>query len=239
MRRDRFLKLHTEYASMLHKKARQWLDYDDACEVVAQMLRRIIENKVYKRVSIARLEGFLVKNLRFNIREFMKANGDKHVSLDHVKDAMSESSTVTVGYPVDLPLVECPFCFKANLNQYGACLMCHTIVPAHMSLHRRQMYLEELSLAISFDFNTPIDVGRAIEQLTPREQLVVKAIGLGNESLESLAALSGTGATSLWRTWLTAKAKLQESLKEYADKPLSKRGEKAFSHALQVIDLTE
>lgn len=237
MRRDRFLKLHKDYAAMLHQKARHWLDYDDSREVVAQMTRRLLENKVYKRIAVTKLEGFLVRNLVFNVREFMKANANKPVSLDHVKDSFPENSSVAIGYPVNMPLVECPFCFKADLNQYGGCALCYTIVPSHMTLHRKQMYLEELSLAVSFDFNTPIDVQRAIAKLSPREQMVVKAIGLGNESLESLSEITKQNGQTLWRAWLSAKEKLQESLKEYAEKPLSKRGEKAFSHALQVIDI--
>ena len=142
-------------------------------------------------------------------------------------------------YSCDLPEVEkreCPFCFKAKLNQYGACALCHTILSSPARVQKKSYSISKESLAVEFDFNTSLDVQKAVARLTPYEQRVVKAVGLGNDSLESFALDNQVSKTSLVRTWVIAKAKLQEYLDEYTPKGLSKRGTKAFQRALQHIE---
>ena len=117
--------------------------------------------------------------------------------------------------------------------------MCHTIIPANMRKQKTGYTLTQESLSVEFDFNTPLDVHNAVAKLTPFEQKVVKAGGLGNESLESFALDNHVSKSSLVRTWVIAKAKLQRYLREYAPHRLSKQPAQAFQEALQAFDKQE
>ena len=114
--------------------------------------------------------------------------------------------------------------------------MCHTIIPSHLRLQQKAVVVTEESLAVEFDFNKKIDVYNAIQKLNILEQKVVRAVGLGNESLEDFAFDNHLSKSSLVRIWVVAKAKLQETLREYAPEHLSKRGPNAFSKVMQSIE---
>ena len=117
--------------------------------------------------------------------------------------------------------------------------MCQTIVPSYTRIHRNVFTMTKESLAVEFDFNKQIDVHKAIKRLTPFEQKVVKAIGLGEETLESFGELSGKKRMTIWRTWLEAKVKLQEYLDEYNPKNVSTRSPLAFHKAIQHFENIE
>ncbi len=111
-------------------------------------------------------------------------------------------------------------------------MICHTIVPSNTPLHRTVLRLEEVSLAVDFEYEKTTDVHQAMAKLTDFEQKVVTAIVHGNESLESLSLEAGVPKTSLWRTWLAAKAKLQGYLHEYAQKACPKQANDKFCQSL-------
>jgi len=77
--------------------------------------------------------------------------------------------------------------------------------------------MDKYALSMEFNFNKQLDIAKAVSQLTPKEQLVVNAIGLGNETLASLSEFSLYERQNLWRTWATAKDKLRALLNEYAE----------------------
>lgn len=223
MRKDRFVeqfKTHLPYLRNIAMKA--GLDYDDANEAVGQCVTGLFNSKKYCIIEPAKLKAFLYARIRFTVQHYKRDEVNHKVEcarladpeFTYTADSKVNMSTVVALEPI--VEVECPFCFHANLNEYGACHMCHTIVPSHIRVHRNTIVMTEESLAVEFDFNTKIDVEKAIARLTPFEQKVIRACGLGNESLESFALDTAFSKTTIVRVWLEAKAKLQESLSEYA-----------------------
>jgi hypothetical protein len=98
--------------------------------------------------------------------------------------------------------------------------------------------MDQESLAIDIDFNKQIDVAKAIDRLTPKERMIVKATILGNETFETVSALTGYDRMNLWRTWIEAKRKLQGYLLEYNDNKLpvrlGKKGPEALKRAVNL-----
>lgn len=243
MRRERYVKAYAEHLPYLRKIAMaRGLDYDEANEVVGKCAEQLLKTKKYTSIQPSTLKAFLRTNIRFRIQDFKKAElirSQAMARLPDVEEWWIDQSTVQVAHVHDLPPIEereCPFCFKANLNEYGACAMCHTIVPSHIRLQRAGVVYSKESLAVEFDFNTPLDVHNAIAKLSPLEQKVVMVVGLGNESLESFAFDNEVSKSSLVRIWVNAKEKLQVSLREYAPNHLSHRGTNAFRRALQRVE---
>lgn len=111
---------------------------------------------------------------------------------------------------------ECPFCHAATLNVHGACAQCHTIVPRSVPIPRPKQNMDELTSLPDYEMTT--DVKRALEDLPAHEKLVVEAVIMGNESLESLGALTGTEKTVLWRRCMSAFSKLRAALRAYKPK---------------------
>lgn len=106
---------------------------------------------------------------------------------------------------------------------HGGCKECHTILPSNAPIRRNILRMDEVSLAVEFDYAKQIDIQKALAQLTEREQTVVKAVVMGEESLASLSELTGISSPTLWRSWLVAKEKLQGFLREYAEGSCPKR----------------
>lgn len=245
MRRDRYFQQLEEHLPYLRKFAMSaGLDKDEANDVLSKCLLDAVEKKKYVSIDPPRLKAFLRSTIRYGIRHFKETQLRERVSLPRLSDCAAdlvddEPSSLLLTHTAELPPieeVECPFCFQANLNEYGACSMCHTILPSSIVVQRKGYAYSLESLAVEFDFNTVIDVQNAVQRLTPFEQKVVKAVGLGNETLESFSGYNGRSLSSVGRTWMIAKEKLQDYLKEYAPKGLSKRGENAFRRALQRIE---
>jgi len=245
MRRDRFIEQFAEHLPYLRGIIQQTgLDHDNTNDVLSKCSESLLDNKSYFKVTPNKLKAFLRTAARFNARSYKKIEGMQKQVIARLTDPESTPRTVDrvfISTKVDIAPVqerECPFCFQANLNEYGACAMCHTIVPSHIRTQRNTIVMTEESLACQFDFDMPIDVQKAVARLTPFEQRVIKAVGLGNESLESFADDINVSKSSLVRTWVEAKVKLQDYLHEYGPQRLSKRGERAFRVALQRIEKT-
>jgi hypothetical protein len=243
MRKDRFLEQFAEHLPYLRVIAQKTgLDYDNSCEVVSQCFEAVLSAKRYTSVESSKLKAFLSKAVVFASQHHKRDELRRSIDCARLPDpdvSYMADSKVEVEHRFTLDAIdetECPFCFQANLNEYGACMLCHTIVPSHRRVQRNVITMTEESLAVAFDFNTKIDVQNAIAKLTPFEQQVVIAIGTGRETLDSFGEISTNGRMSIWRTWVEAKAKLQEYLSEYAPEGLSKRGENAFRKAAQSIE---
>lgn len=245
MRKDRFIKAFAQYLPMLRPVAlHHGVDYDTASEIVAKCFERMLKTKKYKIIEPEKLKSFLSNRIRREVQMHLRSEATLKMDCARLPDldaTHTADSKIHIANQIALEPItetECPFCFHANLNEHGACHMCHTIVPSHRRVQRDVVFMTEESLAVEFDFNTKIDVQNAIARLTPFEQRVVRAVGLGNESLESFALDLAVNKTYLVRTWLKAKAKLQGYLIEYAPNRLSKRGESAFRKAVQSVEIT-
>jgi hypothetical protein len=227
MRRDRYLENFERHILMLQKLAMaSGISYDDAREVVSQCIEELLFKKKYVSVRPSKLKGFLRAHLRFRLKDYAKeqiAKTCKETRLPDLEDKTVPQHIVSVLHEIEVePVVqECPFCFRNDLNEYGACSLCHTIVPSHVLLQRKYIAITEESLACEFDFHTALDIQKAVSQLTLFEQRVVNAVILGNETLESFAFDSAYSRQSLTRVWAVAKQKLQVYLAEYNSDGLS------------------
>lgn len=234
MRRDRYLEQFTLFLPYLRNVAMKLgLDYDEASEVIGICAEEMLSNKLYVERTPHKLKAFLRQHIRFAAKDFIKRKETRRIQEPRLLDSEQPGfdSTVAVANVVLCDLVserECPFCFHLTLNEYGACYMCHTIVPSHIRTQHNTITLSEESLAVVFDFNTRLDIQNAIAQLEPFEQRVVIAIGLGNETLDSFSDIYPQQRMRIWRTWIEAKGKLQELLQEYSSKRLSKRSQSDF-----------
>lgn len=227
MRRDRYLENFERHIPMLQKLAMaSGISYDEACEVVSQCIEELLFKKKYVSVRPSKLKGFLRAHLRFRLKDYAKeqiAKTYKETRLPDLEDKTVPQHTVSVLHEIEVEPVtqECPFCFRNDLNEYGACSLCHTIVPSYALVQRKYIAITEESLAVEFDFHTALDIQKAVSQLTLFEQRVVTAVILGNETLESFAFDSAYSRQSLTRVWATAKQKLQVYLAEYGSEGLS------------------
>lgn len=241
MRKDRYCEQVKRYFPSLRRIAlRAGLSYDDACDTVSQCNARILESRKYKMITPIKLKAFLHTLLRFGIQNFKRTEMLRDTQVARLPDEYdgTDSYVAVLTCLANSPgqNVECPFCFHASLNMFGACAMCHTIVPSYIRLPHIITQMTHESLACEFDFHTALDVQAAIARLTPFEQQVVTAVGLGNETLEGFAADTHYSTSMIFRTWMVAKIKLQEYLYEYDPEGVSKRGVNAFRAVLQQIE---
>lgn len=234
MRRDRYLEQFTLLLPYLRNVAMKLgLDYDEASEVIGICSEKMLSNKLYVERTPQKLKAFLRQHIRFASQDFIKSKEQRRRQEPRLLDSEQSGYDSTVPVTnvtscVSLVDRECPFCFHLTLNEYGACYMCHTIVPSHIRTQHNTITMSEESLAVVFDFNTRLDIKNAIAQLDPFEQRVVLAIGLGNETLDSFCGIYPQQRMRIWRTWVEAKGKLQILLQEYSTKRLSKRSEYDF-----------
>ncbi len=241
MRKSRFVLQYPKHMQAMRQVAR-WpnLDYDDGEEIVATCIDHMLKKRTYLKVKPTMLRGFLRSRIRYERMDFLKAKLDEALRVSRLPEEEFDASSVPVVMQhEEVIILECPFCFKANLNEYGACAMCHTIVPSHYRTQRNTISMSEESLAVEFDFNTKVDVAKAIAQLTQYEQEVVKAIGLGNETLETFADLNNVNRQKLWRTWVNAKYKLQMLLDEYNPRGVAEKSKIAIIRTLQAVVNTQ
>ena len=245
MRRDRYLTTFAVLLPDLRKRIIKYgLDYDTANEVLSKCNDDMLNRKLYQCVDTKKLKAFLGAQLSFGVHHARSAEFKRHMRVARLSDSETDKDydstvfvpTARVQHEVETIEEECPFCFKANLNEYGACTMCKTIVPSYVRIHRGVYSMSKESLAVEFDFDKQIDVHNAIARLTPFEQKVVKWIGMGNETLESFGELTGNKRMTIWRTWCEAKEKLQRYLHEYSTGSLSTRTPEQFHKAIQHLE---
>lgn len=243
MRRDRYLEQAGQQLAYLRNVARkEGFDCDEADEVVSMCMESLLLNKSYTQIAPHRLKGFLRTAVRFTAKSFSRKESNLKSVVARLPDIEEDwTDNIMVSGKVDKEVIEdreCPFCFQVNLNEYGACYMCHTIIPSHMRTQRNTIIMSQESLACIFDFDKQIDIQKAIERLSPLEQQVVIAVGMGNETLDSFGGMYPSSRMNIWRTWVIAKTKLQTYLAEYCPNRLSKRSPEAFCKALQRLEKT-
>jgi RNA polymerase sigma factor (sigma-70 family) len=236
MKRYKFIEQYPPHLKKLRRYAEKILgSYDDADEVVASCITEFLEKKTYQRIE-GNLSGFLSKAIRLRCHTEKLKQMRRESTVARLPDFdYDDGQAVSIRTLVkEELLVECPFCFKANLNEYGACAMCGTIVPSHYRTQSNVIRMDEESLSMDIDFNKQIDVAKALARLEPKEQMIIKATILGNETFETVSVLTGYDRMNLWRTWVTAKRKLQGYLSEYAPRTLGKRGPEALKRAVNL-----
>lgn len=234
MRKYRFLEQYPRHMDAMRKIARKTLDYDEADEAISRAIKKILRRRSYRKIQPGKLRSFLCTAA---LQSRMDQNATIETREKFVSRFPDDNDVATLETEIEYEekIIECPFCFQVNLTFTiygdGVCNMCNTIVPSHYRTPRNTIRIDQL--AVEFDFNKQIDVAKAVNQLSPKEQMVVRAIGLGNDSLESLEQFSGYERNDLWRTWGKAKAKLQELLSVYGENHRGKKHPDAFRRALE------
>lgn len=225
---ERLLPQH--FAAMRQAALRFVHDYDDAQDAVSEATERFRRLKVYAKGNASALRGRLVQYARWAALNYKaKARGrSKHMS--RIPEDTHEALRVPT--PVIEETTECPFCHKGDLNEYGACGLCHTIVPREIHMKRNGVVMQHMDLAVDFEYEKKADVAKALAKLTPLEQAVTRLVIMGNETLGSCAELLSTNPTNLCRVWATAKQKLQAHLLEYAEVRVVQKPARALKSAL-------
>jgi len=241
MRRDRFVEQYQQYVPHLISYGKKCgLTYDESNDVLGECIARMLKNKTYVSIEPPyAVKAYMHTAIYFKALEFRESattKGQTTVRFPDPEIAGTDPEYVTVlNQFLSEIIAECPFCFIAHLNEYGACAMCGTIVPSHYRNAANVIRMTEASLAVVFEYDTHLDVRNAVAQLTPYEQMVVKAIGMGNETLDSLALSSNINRMALSRTWLKAKEKLQGLLHEYGQDSVSKHSKIEFQRVLESL----
>lgn len=239
MRQDRFIRYTERYRSNIVNRLSEKIGYDVACELFSATILNILDSKKFIKIKTGKVRAYLHRAMRYRFNGYLHKQTHKQATVVRLPDTDmlgddSDSLWYVSGYD-ETVAIECPFCHNGELNMYGACGLCYTILPTSRIIRRSDgVRMEHASLAVEFDYDKMLDVHKAIQQLDPLEQIVVKAIGMGHESLESLSALTHVHPKSLWKKWWKAKVKLQKLLRQYAQKPVSTHTPKQFTHALQV-----
>jgi DNA-directed RNA polymerase specialized sigma24 family protein len=192
-------------------------DLDVANDVVHVTLCRMLANKSYTKIESSAVDKRTYSYMKKAVLwEFVSQMKRKTLEMK-VTCSMPEDEE----YPVtsfmedeDQQTTTCPYCSQAELNQYGACSLCHTILGAGQTMRHRTR-LTEIGLSYEPDLEQNTDVHTAIAKLSTLEQKLVKHIISGNSTLDDLAQLSDASRASLWRVWAEAKVKLQIDLAEY------------------------
>jgi DNA-directed RNA polymerase specialized sigma24 family protein len=222
MKRQNFMKaIDTYSAAVTAWLAKKIRSREYAIEAVQEMIVAQLASKAYCRFTHDAIDGRIYTYLKQAAKHQHATNARKAlVEESRVCSIELEASSVEPTASVDRVVVnlehECPFCHKAELNIYQACALCHTIVGRGVT-HREQIHLTEADLLSCPDISLTADIEQAFAKLTPIEQNVIKHAVYGNETLDDLAGEGNQAARqSLWRTYVKAKRKLQESLLDYA-----------------------
>ncbi len=232
MKRSRFVLQYPPLLPMLRKVlTHSGLDYADISDVVSSVTSRILREKTYLKIEAAKLRGFLVTAIKLGAKECQRNHNRRQKRFKRLPDDGEDSMLVETAL-TETEAMECPFCHKGVLNMFGACAECHTILPSSAHVRRTVLRMDEVSLAVDFQYDRKLDVAKAIARLSEREQTVVKACAMGQESLASLSQITGLSGPTLWRAWCDAKAKLQYFLSEYASEHVSKHTPVQFQRAL-------
>jgi len=249
MKRERFLRALDKHIGMFRSFSVRYgrtrgIEYDLTQEALSLCMHTILHRKKYRLIKPYSFISFIKSAIRYKIRSHKRDADERNKTVVRLLDSDLDKDfdsvvLVTRFMNEDYKPVEksCPFCHSAILNMYGACKLCHTIIPSVFHRKKQPIAFTKESLECEFDFNKAIDVHHAVSQLTLFEQKIVRAVGLGNETLDSFIELHGGNTTALWRTWVKIKEKLQTLLDEYSDGYLSKQGPKAFTRAMQTYEI--
>lgn len=232
MRKDRFERIiGSLIPSMRRSVRRNRVSTDLVNDAVSEVIAECFEKNLYLKFNAAKVKGVLCRRTQWKLFEIRKREERraKHV----LRLPEEEFNNVEAQVTHEDEITTCPFCHQGDLNMYGACVKCHTVLPSNLLGKRTVLSLEEVDLSVSFDYEKESDVKKALATLTDRERQIVQHFVLGHETLEGLAEMLGGSATSLWRQWLVARSKLQTALADYATLGLSEKRIKPFQAALK------
>ncbi len=225
MRRDQFVTLvETHRVNLVKLLLARKFDLAEASDVVHEVIARWFEKNSYLKVELGKDRAAAYSMLRTSVlneatdrrkRQHREAALFSVTGVDEDNPDAIAPFLVTV--PVQQESVECPFCFQGPLNQYGACQLCGTILGTDRTIRRVALKINEVGY--DPDLAQAIDVRNAISLLSDYEQLVVSQIIDGNETFTTLSDVSEHTRKSLYRTWISAKAKLQKILSVYDTRP--------------------
>lgn len=227
MRRYEYDELAPKHLGAMRRSLRSsGLDHDEINDIVSKAIVDFRAKKKFKKCTAAKLKMWLCQATRWGASAYKRKSANRAKYMTRLPEDVADFDFLHVPVTDMMPVTECPFCFSGNLNEYGACKLCHTILPRDISGLKRRVSLAACSLAVTYEYEKQADVAKALARLTPLEQRVVKACIMGNETLEGWAEIEGVSKTSMWRVWAEAKEKLQGYLGDYVrskarQKPLS------------------
>jgi hypothetical protein len=233
MRKDRFIKLLGSYLPRVRKSIKG-LDYDERNEVTSQAVESMLRNKLYATVQDKSMKAFVRRAIQFQRQKFLRSEQQRKQVFKRMPEEQDTDFLLIQEDRPEEEITRCPFCFDHDLNQYGACANCHTILPSHLCVHKKDTGFELLPLSVDLHYDRQTDVRNAFNLLLPHEQAVVKAIIVGNENFGTLSSIAELGDTpwDIRKIWLQAKAKLQARLSDYARKTVQKHGGESILRAL-------
>ena len=229
MRRMTYIKAVLQYYKPVLKALRRGgRSKDTAEDALQESVTSVLANQSYARIETDRVDGYMFRYIRNGARNSMRnkmreVNREKEQFTPYVSSEeftmKMQSLTGTFHYVERDSFrdpAECPFCHTENaLNQFGACGICHTIMPQGKTEHDA-FRLEDVEPISEGDLDCHVDIQRALEQLAPTERKVIEAVILNRETLEELAAQADISPASMCRVYAKAKAKLEDVLLEYA-----------------------
>jgi len=230
LKRQIFIKAFEHYQEqLLRSLLRSNNDPDIAADVVQETICTLLANKTYQRLKFEAIDGRVYTHMRLaakgvlsNIVRSQHRENQTFVSIKSA--ALSEhdnrEDTDNIEYDRErIPLdTECPFCFRDELvtTAYNdkVCSYCHTI-QGQGKYVRVRMSIDEADLLSLPELDRDFDVNNALLNLTPLEQIIIRAIANNTDTLDDLAVLHGVSRDNLWRVYVQAKRKLQTALAEY------------------------
>lgn len=229
MKKVNFVKAIEVYQSRVVKAlTKRNVDIETAQDAVQDMIVSVLDNKAYDKLEYdaidSRVFSYLKSAAKSSLAHIMrKQNTDSGVFVSVDTDTEKErNEKVDVREKVKDER-ECPFCHVGMLNLYRVglkfpsitCSLCHTVLGQGKS-EREQISVSEADLASLPNLEMNLDVFNAIQALEPLEQTLIKAIANGTDTLDDLADANGVARVTLWRTYVRAKKKLQQSLLSYS-----------------------
>lgn len=221
MRRYQFAQTLAEHIPAMRVAIRKHrFDHDTVSDLVQEVIAKALTDKQYQQTSNPR--ALLCKAMLYAAQHYKRELSQRGKYMMHIVDSEDLTRTYEDSESLETDEAkECPFCFAGPLNQYGACALCHTVLPDPARCPR-QTWEEVYLLKQEVEYEKQTDVRRAIAQLTPLQQKLVKHVIQGNETLAEFAITEGVGTTAIWRELRKAQHELQAYLADYSVRRLVK-----------------
>ena len=221
MKRDRFVALLKREIPKAERRLRRWYNKPEAHEIVQDTISHMFLKKTYasKTINAAYLWQAVLWKSKEHLRRLKK---EERMHVEWSEPIQNQGEPIEIEREdCERDPQECPFCHTPDaLNMYGACGICHTILPSEDSRARAasrivspRFKVDDLSYTPHYELS--LDVQRALDSLEPDERAVIQACIIGNETYQTLSAQVHVNRMKLWRCFLSAREKLEKSLKEY------------------------
>lgn len=224
MRKFRFLEtLESELPNLKNLLRARRLAPNDVDVILSDAIHGLVTRKDHNKFGASGVKAALRRAVLWQAHKYYRDNIQQAAKTVPLAEP-SEDQTYAYALNEDRELSEdeCPFCFVGLLNVHGACHLCNTIVPRRAAVPRPQQKMEDLSVIPQLEMTT--DVRRALDKIEPHARMVIEAVIMGNDSLESLSALTGTEKTVLWRSYTRAFEQLKIELGAYQPRRKGKHG---------------